>query len=171
MHTFECTDCCQFNKTLAREILSLETSELTTRTHFFAGRYENVYIPAGNLTHISRILDTALEQGAALLGYDKDQLSIGFWLNIMRQGDVTLTHTHDDDDELLSGTYYITIPDNTSRLVLNINGEKKSVEPKEGLFVFFDPVTPHEVTENKSSQPRISIGFNIGLKRDQHNAE
>lgn len=165
-----CELCLAYNSDLARQVLSLETSKLATRTHYFAGRYENIYIPADKITPVSHVLDTALQHAAEILGVDKNVLSIGFWFNIMRQGDVTLSHTHDDDDELLSGTYYISVPDSSSQLVLNINGNKRFIDPKEGMFVFFHPATPHEVTENLSTEPRISIGFNIGIKRDQESS-
>ena len=165
-----CESCLPYNSELAKQVLALESTDQATRSHYFAGRYENVYIPADKFSSVSIILDIALEHSAEILGEDKKLLSIGFWFNIMRQGDVTLSHTHDDYDELLSGTYYISVPDSTSQLVLDIKGQKQSIDPKEGMFVFFHPATPHEVTENTSTQPRISIGFNVGIKRDQESS-
>jgi len=162
-----CEQCLTHNSELAKQVLSLENSDQATRSHFFSGRYENVYIPADKLVNVSQILDIALLHASEILDEDKKALSIGFWFNIMRQGDVTLSHTHDDNDELLSGTYYISVPDSNSQLVLDIKGNRRFIEPKEGMFVFFHPATPHQVTENQSTKPRISIGFNIGIKRDQ----
>jgi len=113
---------------------------------------------------MDEILDAALEQAGSLLSIDPASLHIGFWLNIMQQGQLTLKHSHDDDDELLSGTYYIAVPDQSSQLVLHFEKDHKCIEPREGMFVFFSPAIPHEVSINPAVQPRISIGFNIGLK-------
>lgn len=166
LHTFQCDACRAHNRALAEQILSLADTPIATRSHYFAGRYENIYIPKQALAAISPLLDTALTQAARILEHDKQVLAIGFWLNIMRQGEVTLVHNHDDDDELLSGTYYIVVPDADSKLILHIENDRQAIEPEEGKFVFFHPATPHEVTENRSTEPRISIGFNIGLKKN-----
>jgi hypothetical protein len=165
-----CEPCFAVNDALAQQVLALENSDAATRTHLFAGRYENVYIPSDKLEHISIILNHALELASDILDVDCESLAIGFWFNIMRQGDVTLPHTHDDYDELLSGTYYIKVPDANSRLILTINNKEQAVEPREGMFVVFHPATLHEVSENPSADPRISIGFNIGRKDNQHNS-
>jgi hypothetical protein len=168
--THYCQSCAAINDALAQQVLALEHSDIATRTHLFAGRYENVYIPPDRLEHINLILDHALELAADILNEDREELALGFWFNIMRQGDITLPHTHDDYDELLSGTYYIKVPDTDSRLTLSINNQKHSVEPREGMFVLFHPATLHEVSENPSPEPRISIGFNIGCKKNQQSS-
>jgi hypothetical protein len=33
-----------------------------------------------------------------------------------------------------------------------------------GQFVFFAPDVLHEVTENRSTRPRLSIGMNFGIR-------
>ncbi|VAW67125.1 hypothetical protein MNBD_GAMMA08-1582, partial [hydrothermal vent metagenome] len=44
--------------------------------------------------------------------------------------------------------------------------KKKGIEikvtPKPGMFVFFSPNMPHEVSKNLSAACRISLGINIG---------
>lgn len=96
---------------------------------------------------------------------DSERLQAGCWLNAMPPGSVTLLHSHDDDDELLSGVYYIQVPDRAGRLVLHHAGGRVTVEPEAGKFVFFDPAIPHEVTRNESAQTRLSLGFNFGPTR------
>ena len=168
--THFCESCRALNAALAQKVLALENSDTVTRTHLFAGRYENIYIPADNLEHVHVILNQALELAADILHEKTENLSIGFWFNIMRKGDVTLPHTHDDDDELLSGTYYIKIPDSSSQLLLTINNAQQAVKPEEGMFVLFHPATPHEVSENPAMEPRIIIGFNVGRRKNQQSS-
>ena len=80
----------------------------------------------------------------------------------MNPGDKTTQHQHDDDDELLSAVYYVQVTDNSGTLQLGKGPILTQVTPQEGLFVFFPPNMPHEVTENLSEQCRVSLGINIG---------
>jgi hypothetical protein len=159
---YYCGACVRFNKTILERLLELENSEQVRRTHYFAGRYENLYVDKDYFDGLDYILDQAVQQASTLLNISVQDLKIGFWFNLMRQGDVTLEHRHDDDDELLSGTYYINVPPDSGKLILIVAGTQKTFEPEEGLFVFFDPRIPHAVTEHQDEQLRLSIGFNIG---------
>lgn len=88
----------------------------------------------------------------------------------MNPGDKTTLHQHDDDDELLSAVYYIKVPENSGTLILHKTPIKTQVTPQEGMFAFFPPDMPHEVTENMSNSARISLGINIGpLHPDDNN--
>lgn len=107
--------------------------------------------------------DVAIEQAARILACDPAALRMGWWLNIMRPGDITYAHAHDDGDELLSGTYYIDVPPHGGNLVLAQDAQRVEIEPFPGLFVFFRPWVAHEVTRNVSSSLRIAVGFNIGM--------
>ena len=83
----------------------------------------------------------------------------------MQQGDVTLPHSHDDDDELLSATYYLQIPPDSGKLILQLPDGERRIEPVAGHFVFFHPRIEHEVTRHQHPIPRISLGINIGPNR------
>ncbi len=137
--------------------------EDNTRTHLFEGRYENLYIDAGKIPAVTRVLEAAEAAARDILGLPADQaLRSGFWFNWMEPGQRTLPHSHDDDDELLSAVYYVRVPENSGQLVILDSHMTTSVEPEEGMFVFFGPDVRHEVTENRSGKGRLSIGLNIG---------
>lgn len=151
------------NAGLIKSVLELSDAAYERRSHFFHGRYENLYVDAAKLPALKSVLKTALSKAATILQQPVDDLQLGFWLNIMNKGDVTTRHSHDDDDELLSGVYYLQVPPGSGLFKLHYAGEVKELEPVAARFMFFDPALPHEVSEHNSEMPRISIGFNIGL--------
>lgn len=154
------------NKEIAEHFATLNDDPLTEKTHFFEGRYENIYIDRDKIPAIKPVIERAIQYAAEILEIDADKLQCGFWFNSMNQGDVTLPHTHDDDDELLSAVYYVEVPDQSAQLCLGISGHQEIVNPEEGMMVFFSPSLIHQVTENLSSQQRLSIGMNFGLKKE-----
>lgn len=161
-HTQECQSCLALNPSLCARINRLSETGIIRRHHYLGGRYENIYVELESLPEIGAILDAAMEQAAAILGRSHATLRIGWWLNRMQPGDVTYAHTHDEDDELLSGVYYIDALSDSGRLVLIAADRRVEIEPRAGMFVFFAPVIPHEVTRNESGRLRLSVGFNIG---------
>lgn len=132
------------------------------KSHYLGGRYENLYVSLDVLPEMRTILEVAVIEASRILALQKKDLRIGWWLNVMRPGDVTYAHTHDNDEELLSGVYYIDAPFHSGRLVLTEGTYREQIEPKAGMFVFFAPDLLHEVTHNRSDRPRISVGFNLG---------
>ena len=169
IHTLICHECKPLHKGIVARFFSLLDDSQTRKTHFFNGRYENIYIAENQLTEIRPVLAMIFEEASRLLNCDKQDLSIGFWFNLMQKDDVTLAHTHDDDDELLSGTYYLQTPENSGKLTITPdNAEAVTIEPQEATLVFFHPEQKHEVSQHYSLTPRISIGFNIGAKVNRH---
>jgi hypothetical protein len=158
----ECQDCEALNATLRARIELLPESDIIRRQHYLGGRYENLYVAIESIPEIRVILDLATAQAAHILGCPKKDLRMGWWLNIMRPGDITFAHTHDADDEILSGVYYIDVPPDSGELVLIDGKRREEVRSRAGMYIFFAPETMHEVTRNKSGRPRISIGFNFG---------
>jgi len=135
------------------------------RTHFFAGRYENIYLDIDKVPAMRKVMDQAHRYAQQILKTDQE-LKRGFWFNLMMPGQVTQSHTHDDDDECLSAVYYVDTPQNSGDLLLNTSSEVVRVQPQAGKFVFFAPDIPHEVTENKSNFERLSLGMNFGMDID-----
>lgn len=134
-----------------------------TRSHYFEGRYENIYIPASVLTSIRPLLDAARREAADFL--QRDNLpEAGFWLNEMEPGHVTLAHRHDEDDELLSGVYYIDVAENSGELVLEQGVAITRIRPQAGMLVLFPPDVLHHVTENLGTETRLSVGMNFGVR-------
>ncbi len=154
------------NADLQRQYLALKDQPETQKTHFFKGRFENVYLGPDSITGLSELLLQALGFAASILAMDQSQLKIGFWFNEMHQGHSTTAHTHDEDDELLSAVYYVTVPESSGDLVLGdaTNSEAIHLTPEAGEFIFFAPNLLHSVETNQSDQMRLSIGLNIGPK-------
>jgi hypothetical protein len=134
------------------------------RTHHFEGRYENIYVAEDRIPALKRVLQAARQGAARFLRREGISLSAGFWINDMGPGHVTVPHRHDEDDELVSGVYYVRVPENSGELVLTRGETSVRITPRQGLFVFFTPDVVHEVTANNSADTRLSIGMNFGIK-------
>lgn len=164
VHNVICHECKPLHETIVKEFYAKLNDPQTHKSHLFNGRYENIYIAEDHLPALRPVLKNILCEAARHLKCDEDQLRLGFWFNLMQKDDVTLPHRHDDDDELLSGAYYIQMPEGSGHL--RISGDKGvvDIEPVESTLVFFPPSFEHEVTRHESGKARISIGFNIGPK-------
>ena len=136
--------------------------ETTRKSHHFFGRYENIYIDSEHIPEIDTVLTAAKEYAASILNTHATKLKAGLWFNVMNSGDKTTMHKHDDDDELLSAVYYVKVTKHSGTLLLDSPPMQIQVTPEAGMFVFFPPNMPHEVTENNSNECRISLGINIG---------
>ena len=156
-------NCLLLNERLVDKILSLSDQQILKQTHFFEGRYENIYVDIDTVSELKTLINQAKQYASEILDKDIATLKIGFWINIMQQGHTTSLHCHEDADELLSGVYYVKVPENSGQFIYHLDREKHSLDPEEGSFLFFSPSLLHEVTEHQSEQPRISVAFNIGL--------
>jgi len=152
------------NSSIYSEFSILNTRNNVKRTHLFNGRYENIYIEKSSIPTIIPILDFAKTCAQEILN-TSDSLDSGYWFNDMPPGSVTIPHTHDDDDELLSGAYYIKVPKNSGDLILTKDGLNKTITPLEGQLILFKPDCLHEVTKNNCDSNRLSVGINFGTKR------
>ena len=158
---------------LKANYLSFKTQAETGHTHFFGGRFENICIKGEHIPGLNELMHEALDFAAGILDTDSG-LQISFWFNEMQQGHSSTKHTHDEDNELLSGVYYVNVPENSGDLVLSstVKGEKDSdenideerVTPKAGEFIFFKPNLSHSVAMNHSNEMRLSIWMNIWPK-------
>jgi hypothetical protein len=149
------------NKQILSEF-SRHHSHPDRQSHFFHGRFENLYLDADRIPSVGVLLDAALESAADILQQPKSSLKCGYWFNLMSPGHVTSWHTHDEDDELLSCVYYLDVPENSGDLKLRLSETVQSITPENGMFVFFSPMLEHAVGENKSGQPRLSLAINFG---------
>ena len=151
---------------LNRDLLQTYRDQLAAgaerRSHFFAGRYENIYIARERLPAIEPVLQAGCTVAARLHGGIPGDYRAGFWFNDTPPGGRTLPHTHDDDDELLSCVYYVEVPDNAGCLVVEEGGQRLVVRPRAGRMVFFAPQMLHWVTPNLSGRNRLSVGINVG---------
>ena len=160
----ELSDADRINALIVAGYASLRDDPALERSHFFAGRYENVYVPEARLPALEPVLAAARRGAAEFLRKPGLQLSMGFWFNDMGPGHVTLPHRHDEDNELASGVYYVDVPEDSGELVLTQHAVTTRVAPRAGRFVFFPPDVLHEVTVNRSAGNRLSIGMNFGIR-------
>lgn len=155
--------CFDVNDVILKKYKKLNDPDFREKTHFFNGRYENIYLDVSKIPELEIIASQAMKNAASILNIKEENLASGFWLNEMNAGDVTTAHTHDDDDELLSCVYYILVPNNSGDLIIYEKDKKINIKPEAGMFVYFSPDTLHEVSKNESGQSRLSIAFNFGL--------
>ncbi len=162
IHSLICHECKPIHAEIIEQIFKQLEDPATHKSHLFNGRYENIYIDRVHLTAIEPVLNTILEESAKLLQCDKSKLKMGFWFNLMQKDDVTIAHSHDDDDEIISGTYYLQAPEQSGVLSIKLEDNIITIEPSDAGLSFFHPTLEHEVSKHRSPIPRISIGFNIG---------
>ena len=155
----------QINRQIQAQYDAARSQAETQRSHYFSGRYENIYINRERIPALQPVLEAARAGAAGFLSQPGAELSVGFWFNEMQPGHVTLPHRHDEDDELVSAVYYVRVPAESGDLILTDNSTKRVITPREGMFVYFRPDVLHEVTENKSGAIRLSIGMNFGIRK------
>ena len=148
-----------FNDRLLEQYEHAETLPGIRKTHYFNGRYENIYLNEEQVPALAELKAEARLNAEQILGQPIRKM--GCWFNAMGPGTETTLHSHDDDDELLSGVYYVCVPKNSGRLIIQRDGQTVRHDPQEGQWVFFSPLTPHAVELNRSESLRLSIAFNF----------
>jgi hypothetical protein len=155
-------DASEINEQIIQAYGQLRTDDLIKRSHYFGGRYENLYLERERIPAIASVLKQAELYASTILQRLQQPLRSGFWINDMGPTEVTSEHDHDDYDEMLSGVYYVQVPENSGELVIIDHHSRTLVTPQAGMFVFFAPDVLHAVNENRSAERRISIGMNFG---------
>lgn len=161
-HVHDYPDAAELNPRIRAEFAAAVEATDLRRSHYFNGRFENLYVPLARIPALHAVLRFVERTAEPLLNRPARSLRIGFWFNLMRPGDATTLHTHDDDDELLSAVYYLCVPPESGDLILQPPAGPVRVTPQEGRLVLFAPDLPHAVAENRSSLTRLSVGMNIG---------
>ena len=133
---------------------------VTRHSHWFEGRFENIYIDRERLPELAPVGARVLACARAVLG--REDLKYGFWFNRMGPGHRTTLHDHQENDELLSAVLYLTAPRGSGDLVLRDAPVSVRITPEAGLLVLFPPNMPHEVETNRSDAVRLSMAFNFG---------
>jgi hypothetical protein len=155
-------DASAVNAPLVAAFRCLDETHFQRRTHFIAGRFENLYLRRDSLPGLGEILDFAQAQAARRLGKSVAELRSGFWLNAMSPGQSTSRHSHEENDEVLSGVYYVTAQADSGDILFHDPPFETRVTPQAGLLLLFAPELAHSVEPNTSDQLRLSIAFNFG---------
>jgi hypothetical protein len=157
----------ELNRLILDGYSQIGEQDLQRRSHHIAGRYENIYIERERIPAIGRVMVQAEDNARtilqrAILQQPGQALRSGFWFNDMGPGQSTSEHNHDEDDELLSGVYYVHVPENSGDLIIMDQHSRTIVSPQAGMFVFFAPSVLHSVSVNQSAERRLSLGMNFG---------
>jgi len=155
----------QLNPSIISQYRDASAAGDLERTHLFGGRYENIYVPLPRVPALGAVLQVAKRAAGQFLDRQLP-LAVGFWFNEMGPGHVTLPHRHDEDDELVSGVYYLQVPPDSGDLVLGEGAARQVLRAQAGRLILFPPNVVHEVTRNNSAETRLSIGMNFGPLRD-----
>lgn len=148
-----------FNRELSDQYQAAKGFKGLNRTHFFNGRYENIYLTEDQVPALVRLKADAKQRASRLL--NSPVIKMGCWFNEMPPGACTTLHRHDDDDERLSGVYYVCVPENSGELIIHRSAQLIRHFPRVGQWVFLAPQMPHEVAKNFSEETRLSIAFNF----------
>jgi len=114
----------------------------------------------------------------AFLDLDAGAFEItGCWANINPTGALNSNHCHPNN--FLSGVYYVSVPKGTGRIEFadprpqaavifppvkrwnRFNGNKVTLEAKEGRLIIFPAWLSHSVPVNRGRHERVSLSFNI----------
>ncbi len=162
IHSCYLPDADRRNAALIAAYNGLGPEDFARRTHFFGGRFENLYLDREWIPELTEVLGCAEHCAGRILSMDPGSLKCGFWFNAMGPGDSTTEHTHEEIDELLSAVYYVEVPESSGDIVLFDDPLTMRVQPESGLFLFFPPELSHLVEPNQSDRQRLSIGINFG---------
>jgi hypothetical protein len=163
VHGSTLPDAAQINDRILTAFTGLTGEDFSRRTHFFGGRFENLYLDRDRIPELQTILDHAESCACEILGWGTRRLRSGFWLNAQGPGQSTSEHTHEELDELLSGVYYLSVPAKSGDIVLRDGRIRMRVTPEAGMLLFFPPSLSHRVETNCSEDLRLSLAFNFGL--------
>jgi hypothetical protein len=159
----------RINRRILAAFDALTDEDFSSRTHFFGGRFENLYLDRDRIPELQSVLDWAEACARQILAWGERPLRCGFWLNSQGPGQSTSEHTHEEIDELLSGVYYLRVPEGSGDIVLTAGRLTMHVTPETGMFLFFPPSLSHRVETNRSGELRLSLAFNFGpVEEDGH---
>jgi hypothetical protein len=133
----------------------------TNKTHHFGGRFENIYPDKSKFPEMEQLSALLLALARQQLGTETE-LQLGYWFNLMGPGHTTSLHTHEENEELLSGVCYLQVPDNSGDIVFPSGENTHRLTPQTGDVYLFSPTLPHLVEKNCSGENRLSVAFNIG---------
>lgn len=151
---------------ITQRFFTLREHKDTDKTHYFNGRFENIYPPKELFPELEPLLSNIKKLAEEILQPNK-QLSMSYWFNEMAPENSTTLHTHDEDGELLSVVIYLTVPKGSGDIYFHPkNNPSFSLTPKAGDILFFRLTLAHEVLKNASNSIRLFLALNIGLKED-----
>ena len=130
-------------------------------------------------------LDVAANAFARTAHWDMDAFDLrldALWVNILGEGGSHSGHIH--PGSVISGTYYVSLPEGSSqlkledpRLTMMMSAPQPTdaapeeaqrfvyIDPKAGHALFWESWLRHEVMPHRSETARVSVSFNYALAR------
>lgn len=158
------------NARLLAQFLRHREHPAVRRSHYFGGRYENLYLPDHTVPAAADILAFAAQTAQQILP-SRRPLRCGYWFNATMPGECTQAHCHDDYDEQLAAVYYVQTPPACGALILHLADEPLVIEPRAGHLVFFPPQVVHEVSTHRGTGLRLSLAMNFGYQETAATSE
>ena len=136
-----------------------------------------------DMAEIRRIIGTTCVGCATFMEFDFDSFELvimEMWLNKNGPGDFNRAHIH--PNAMLSGAYYVSVPEGSGNIEFYdpvparlmtpypikankpINAQAAEYAARDGLLLIFPSWLQHAVQPNRSSEPRVSISFNVGFR-------
>lgn len=169
--------------------LNLDLGEMQTDINSFAEKIPSEYATNrggyqghgfGYVPLIDAIKDNVPGYEEPELGY----LHVYPWVNINSNGCYNVRHHHADGVNLLSGVFYVKVPENSGDIIFydprpamihsmagmkyygqgRMSTYKMSI--KENRLLYFPSWLEHEVEPNNTDENRISISFDVIRKKD-----
>lgn len=174
-----------FSTPVWHSFLSIDTTHLLARVKKFCdvAKTSNRSVVKGiqKRNFFDQELFDAIENNIPKTNKPFPKHRIYSWININGPGASNMRHSHVSTSIILSGTYYLQVPENSGvikfhdprgHMIQDMPDTKyyfdgysyQTVKPERDLLLFFPSWVEHEVDENKSMEDRISISFNIFLE-------
>lgn len=144
------------------------------------GGWHSKDLPESLPTELIEFLNTLEQYSQQFIGEYigvKDLVLGNFWININGPNDYNIEHDH--QNSILSGVYYIEVPEGDSGDLHLHRGDvaeyflgryrntgpffktSETIKPETGKLVIFPSWTKHSVGRNNTNGERISIAFNL----------
>ena len=103
--------------------------------------------------------------------YDLDLQIESYWFNVNPPEAYNTLHVHPAN--ILSAIFWVSCPRNCGSFMVRhphemvnfyLGPDEMKMSPNDGALLLFPSYLPHFVESNKSSEDRISISFNFGVK-------
>jgi uncharacterized protein (TIGR02466 family) len=160
---------------VSNEILELQTTnQILKRTKLTGQQTITFTTPFNNFIPLFEKIEPYVKTVAETWGIQKSIVLKNFWINQHNQYNYGMSHLHPEG--IISGVYYIQVPNNAGRIVFErpdiqesffegdvinqYNYKEYSVDPAVGSCVLFPSYLKHRIEQNLSTEPRISLSFN-----------
>lgn len=176
------------NEILKRACIKLKEDNPEGRTLSNRGGWQsNDFHPEQSIAVFQDLVTKVVSQSDSILHMDyghTDRCTAvnNFWININTKHDSNQVHSH--PGAFLSAVYYVTAPQNSGNICFErdskdsfimgtfhlsgktpVSGVTCEYPPSQGRLMLFPGWLSHSVIPSETDEERISIAFNIGLKR------